>query len=59
VLLGLTVGLNLIILDAAGKPLKIQNFEPSGTFDGRFIDQDRFTPLQGRLNPGEALRSQG
>jgi MacB-like periplasmic core domain/FtsX-like permease family len=43
------VGLNLSILDDSGKPLKIQAYEPSGTFDGRFIDQDRFTPLQGRL----------
>ena len=43
------VGINLSVLDDAGKPVKIQNYEPSGTFDGRFIDQDRFTPLQGRL----------
>jgi ABC-type lipoprotein release transport system permease subunit len=25
-----------------------QNFEASGTFDGRYVDQDRFTPLHGR-----------
>lgn len=26
-----------------------QSFEASGTFDGRFFDQDRFTPTDGRL----------
>lgn len=32
-----------------GRPDVEQTFESVGTFDGRFFDQDRFTPTQGRL----------
>jgi hypothetical protein len=41
------VGFNVNILDADGRPIP-SDFEASGTFDGRYVDQDRFTPLQGR-----------
>ncbi len=33
-----------------GKPDFSQDFEPDGTFDGRYFDQDRFTPTQGRMS---------
>jgi len=36
-----------------GRPDFAQAFEGTGTFDGRFFDQDKFTPTQGRMaDPG-------
>ena len=32
-----------------GQPDLTQNFEALGSIDGRFFDQDRFTPIEGRL----------
>ncbi len=42
------VGFNVNILDVDGKPDFTVAPEISGTFDGRYFDQDRFTPTQGR-----------
>ena len=30
-------------------PISLQNFEAIGSLDGRYFDQDRFTPIHGRL----------
>ena len=42
------IAFGVSILDSAGRPDPSFNYESSGTFDGRYIDQDRFTPLDGR-----------
>ncbi|MGZ4790445.1 MAG: FtsX-like permease family protein [Ilumatobacteraceae bacterium] len=42
------IAFGVSILDSAGRPDTSFNYETSGTFDGRYIDQDRFTPLDGR-----------
>lgn len=41
------VGFNINVL-VDGKPDPSQSFEPTGTFDGRYFDQDRFTATDGR-----------
>lgn len=49
------IAFGVSILDSAGRPDPSFNYESSGTFDGRYIDQDRFTPLEGRqANPRSA-----
>jgi hypothetical protein len=42
------VGINLSVL-VDGKPDRSEAWEITGTFDGRYFDQDRFTPTRGRL----------
>jgi hypothetical protein len=42
------VGFDVSILDSDGRPDPTFGYEGEGTFDGRFIDQDRFTPVKGR-----------
>ncbi|GAC1312240.1 MAG: hypothetical protein NVSMB16_09100 [Acidimicrobiales bacterium] len=42
-----TVGLQVLAL-AGDKPDFTQKFEASGTFDGRYFDQDRFVAVRGR-----------
>ena len=42
----------LVARIAHGKPVFDESFEALASLDGRFFDQDRFTPTQGRLpNP--------
>ena len=41
------VGFNINVL-VDGKPDPSQSFETTGTFDGRYFDQDRFTATNGR-----------
>jgi hypothetical protein len=46
------VGVDLGV-EVDGRPDPSQVIEATGTFDGRYFDQDRFTPTQGRLaDPG-------
>ena len=42
------IAFGVSVLDSAGRPDPSFAYETSGTFDGRYIDQDRFTPLAGR-----------
>ena len=40
-----------------GSPISRQNFEAIGSIDGRYFDQDRFTPIKGRAaRPGAGRR---
>jgi hypothetical protein len=51
------VGFNVYPL-SGGRPELSKNFEASGTFDGRYIDMDRFTATRGRAaNPNAWTRS--
>src|SRR4029079_10133479 len=42
------IGFNLVPL-VDGQPDFAQDFEATGTFNGRYFDQDKFTPTQGRM----------
>ena len=42
------IGFNLVPL-VDGQPEFAQEFEATGTFNGRYFDQDKFTPTQGRM----------
>ena len=42
------VGFNTVVLTDDSRPDPSYEFEATGTFDGRYFDQDRFTATQGR-----------
>ncbi|MEP7201529.1 MAG: FtsX-like permease family protein [Ilumatobacteraceae bacterium] len=48
------IGFNLYSL-VDGHPDFSRTFEGTGTFDGRYFDQDRFTPTQGRMADPDRL----
>ena len=52
------VGFSLFPL-VDGRPDFAQAFEAAGSFDGRYFDQDRFTPTEGRMADPEPARRGG
>ncbi len=52
---GTMFGFNLVGLDGDGRPDQSMAWESVGTFDGRYFDQDRFTPTSGRSSDPTAI----